>query len=245
MSKMINLSVKELSRLKKIYSKVIPLRAQKFKGIEVSSKYNAGNKSGSEFFDMVQFDRDMLFILCSSSSYLTSIHAMSLIDEMKHSRDCNLEMINNFIVKFSKACDEVIDPKNGRIELLIFKLDTKKLHIKGYNFGSAQIISQDSGNNFGNTHPLNTVFMDKSYFEISLDRGQKMLALSPGILLNLNGKIHNMQLDEFIKTQLDKSPVELINELFYEMGKDRDDGLLNNDASAFTIKVADNVFIEV
>ena len=74
---------KEMIRVKKIHSHIMPKRAHHFKNLIIESKFASGEAPGGEFFDVFESSNKTLIFLTSSNSYLTSTLTLSSFNELK------------------------------------------------------------------------------------------------------------------------------------------------------------------
>lgn len=238
----------EIKKIKKIHEQLVPIRSEKAKGLQIYSKYAAGESIGGEFFDYVGNDHEYVFTICSSTSYLFTsalMNRMEFLADMPFT-DSNLEKYISNI--FSDANQLELKGKSDRnaLDLMVVKIDLNSMNVSGYQFGKGQVVSTNSENNTkSNSIECNSAFIENSKFSFKLDRGEKLLFLSPGVSYNTKDLIDNVNICKFIETQIDKGHTQLLNELFFKLKENINSNFLKYDASAIYIEVDKHALFKV
>lgn len=238
---------KEISRVKKIHEKLIPVRNEELKGVKIFSKYAAGETSGGEFFDFYQDGNSVFFILSASTSYLMSstiISRLELLKSVPLSNHSIKEMIGG-ILEDTETLG--VSDRGGRnaLDLLTIKIDLISMSVEGYRFGGGDIVATGDVPKLPSAQELSMAFIDEAYFNFGMQHSDKLVFLSSGIRHNTGGRIGESSTADFIKRELAGPPKELLNELFFQLKKDRDSDFLKHDASAIYIEVNRNGIFKV
>ncbi|MCK5883163.1 MAG: hypothetical protein KAG61_05700 [Bacteriovoracaceae bacterium] len=238
---------KEITRVKKIHENLIPVRSENLKGVEIFSKYAAGEASGGEFFDFYQDGNSVFFILSSSTSYLMSSTIISRLEILKSTPLSNSSMKEMVAGILEDAHTLEISDHEDRnaLDLLTIKIDLISMSIEGHRFGGGEIVAKGEVPALPLVNKLDVAFIDEAYFEFGMQHSDKLVFLSSGIRHNTDGRIGNSNISDFIKKELANSPKELLNELFFQLKKDRDSDFLKHDASAIYIEVNRNGIFKV
>lgn len=237
----------ELLRIKKLYERSAPKRFDYLKGLTYISKYAAGESSGGEFFDAIKVDSKLLVLMSSCDSYLTSSCILNLFANLKDEASLDKSIINSFVEEVVNEVNVLSDGGKEEIDcnLLVCMLDFKSFEISGNIFGSFDVCSSNSKHIYkGNTLKINKKNIEKSLFEMHLQRKERLLLMSPGFKINWGSGKQEINLDEVISDE-DIKPNDLLDELFFQMKKDVKSGFLKHDASAIMLEVDQNVMLEI
>lgn len=240
LSQLVTHSLKELQRVRKIHETLVPLREEKLKAITLSSKFAAGEASGGEFHDVFEGEREIVFLLTHSSSYVLTSQVLSLFSELKESRRYDREGIEFFLKQLSKESTGQI--KTGHeLQLFILHIDLKSLEAFGFNFGSTSLCSTHPLKCSANTFPFSEAFLEKAYFEGRLERDGKYVFLSPGVEKNWK----EQPLQGVVTKLISKGPKHLLNEIFYRLRRGREETFLDYDASVIYLEVDSHAIYQI
>jgi hypothetical protein len=241
-------SLLELQRIKKFHEQIVPVRKKKTKGLEIVCKYAAGERSGGDFFDFVTSDQEILLLMTSTSSYVMSSLVLSHFEVWREKKHFDDEVLKNFLTAIFDEIQRLnLAPTSGQknLHMLLARIRMKSMQFSGYIFGGHEIFS-DHGHYFlGNQYPPDRNFLEQSSFDLQLHRGEKLLILSPGIRQNFGNLIEGRDLVDFFRDQFHKRPVEILNELFFQLKKNVQGDFLKHDASAIFVGVDKNAIIQV
>ncbi len=238
---------REITRVKKIHEKLIPVRNEELKGVKVFSKYAAGETTGGDFFDFYQDGNSLFFILTASTSYLMSSTIISRLELLK-SAALTDKSIKEMVAGILEDADTLgIKDRNGRnaLDLLTIKIDLISMSVEGYRFGGGDIVSPNEAPKLPSINKRDIAFLDEAYFNFGMQQSDKLIFLSSGFRHNTDGVINGTALQEFVRKELANPPKELLNELFFQLKKDRETDFLKHDASAIYIEVNRNGIFKV
>lgn len=235
----------QLKRVKKAYEKTAPKRLENFQGLTVFSKYAAGENMGGEFFDIFAKENKIFMLMSASSSYLASSSILQYFSELKMSPEITEGIQVELIQKIKNELDALNATKKKKIltQLLTLELDLTSMKMTGYRMGEFQILSSNSSHDFGVGSVFEQAFED-SRFEIELARGERLLFNSPGFVKNwdlVKPEINQTQL----VLNLDIKALDVLDESFFQLKKDTENGFLSFDASAIILEVQENVILKV
>jgi len=248
LDELIQRSKEELAKVKKIHHKIVPLRHIEIKGLKLITKFLAGESPGGEFFDVIKRSNQLLFILTSSSSYLITSLVLSHFSKLKMKNKFDRSAYENFILDLNKDIDHLNiknENNDSGLEAILFNIDLNKMIIEGFSFGKAEMISSKKAFMAGNDYPLDKCFFDSSYFNFPLERSEKLVIVSPGVKRNCGEILAGQKIVDFVRNQMNNPPEDLINEIFYQLKKDRRNEFLMHDASVVYIEVGKNVIVQV
>ena len=238
-----------LQKIKKIHKYVVPKRKQIVKGITLHNRYAVGEGSGGEFLDFIQTNQKLLIFLSSSPSYVISSMTLSYFGYLIQKKELSTESITTFLKGFTKDIREFsldkLDMTENRIKICLLLIDLSSFDCTGYNFGESIIISEEQQILGGNSFPLTAELLPKASFNFKLNRGQKIVLVSPGLRSNCNDYIQQVPLVDYIKNLISKKSSDILDEIFFELKKDLKANFLNKDSTACYIEVDSNAIIKM
>jgi len=238
-----------LQKIKKIHKYVVPKRKQIVKGITLHNRYAVGEGSGGEFLDFIQTNQKLLIFLSSSPSYVISSMTLSYFGYLIQKKELSTESITTFLKGFAKDIREFsldkLDMTENRIKICLLLIDLSSFDCTGYNFGESIIISEEQQILGGNSFPLTAELLPKASFNFKLNRGQKIVLVSPGLRSNCNDYIQQVPLVDYIKNLISKKSSDILDEIFFELKKDLKANFLNKDSTACYIEVDSNAIIKM
>jgi hypothetical protein len=246
MNRIVGRSLAELQRLKRLHEKIVPMRKENYKGLNIVSKFGAGESSGGEFFDIVKGDKEFLVLVTSSSSYVVSSMVLTHFEYFRDKTSFSNQEMEKFLTDLSLDIrDRGFDEQDERVvEIFLMRIDLNSLQIEGHQFGEFELKSIKGVHTKSNELPLDDMFFEKSHFTSRLDRGEKLLILSPGVLRNFHTRKEELS-PSFYSDLFEQSPSQMINEIFFQMKKEVKGDFLNHDATVIYLEVNPNVIVQV
>lgn len=248
LGKILEQSLLELQRVKKIHEKVVPLRHEKIKGVHLYSKFAAGYASGGEFFDIKKDDHQVVIIVTHAKSYVASSIVLNHFEQFQKIKKVTREVIEDFLEELIDECRELelIDRDSPEtLQLDMLKLDLRTFEYEGYHFGHGAYFSNGTKLSNENERALNENFFEEAHYEGKLDRGEKLIYASPGTLLNFELKGEKDLLSKIVREQTPNGPREVLNEIFFQLKKKNEEDFLKFDASVIYLEVDSNAFVQV
>ncbi|MBK24195.1 MAG: hypothetical protein CME70_09365 [Halobacteriovorax sp.] len=248
LNKMIEFSMAELQRVKRLHEQVVPMKNDNFKGVKILSKFAAGEGAGGEFFDIVKGEQEVLLLLTNTTSYVASSIILSHFEKLRAYSEFGEKRLTDFILGLSGELKDLglLDMNDTEaLQLLVVKIDLNKMKFKGFQFGKTELISS-KGHVLGtNDFPLNKEFLSQSEFGFDLERGERLVISSPGVRKNCGGFMDEKKYEDFVRERLPLGARDLLNEVYFQLKKKRDSDFLKFDASVIYIEVDKNVIVEV
>lgn len=248
LNKMIEFSQSELQRVKRLHEQVVPMKNDNFKGVKILSKFAAGEGSGGEFFDIVKGEQEVLLLLTNTTSYVASSIILSHFEKLRVYNQFGKDRLSDFLVNLSSELKDLdlLDNENPEsLQMLVVKIDLNKMKFEGYQFGQTELVSSKGHVLSDNTFPVGKAFLDQAEFSFELERGERLVISSPGVRKNCGGIMDNKKYGDFVKERLPLGAKELLNEVYFQLKKNRDSDFLKFDASVIYIEVDKNVIVEV
>lgn len=248
LGKILEQSLIELQRVKKIHERVVPVRHEKIKSVHLYSKFAAGYSSGGEFFDIKKDEHQLIVIVTHAKSYVASSIVLNHFEEFQKLKNVTRETIEDFLENLIDECRELdlIDrdePETLQLDLL--RLDLRTFEYEGYHFGHGAYFSNGQKLSNENERALNENFFEEAHYEGSLQRGEKLIYASPGVLLNFDLRTEKELLNKIVREQIQNGPREVLNEIFFQLKKNNEEDFLKYDASVIYLEVDANAFIQV
>lgn len=245
----LEIASKELQRVKKFHEKLVPMRQDSFKGIEIVSKFSAGESSGGEFFDFFESERKIVILMTQCNSYLLSSSVLLQMEMLKSKGQYSMGELENLATALMQELSLLQESSRKKLSLsLCFAvIDRASLDVEGHVFGEFDSIG-DKGDSlfYSNKYPLSQSFFEKSYFKSKMQRGGKYFFVSPGVHMNTGDRIEGESIMVFLRETLKENGANnVINELFYQMKKNTTSTFLEYDATVISLEVKDNVIVQV
>ena len=226
--RVVTTALNELERLKKIHENLVPIREEKFKGLSITSKFGAGECAGGEFFDVLSNDKEALMLVARSRSYLVSSMIMGQFDELRSHSKFDSESINNYISKLQNEIqDSKIKEEKRKLDVLFIRIDLKTMKGKVWKSGDSVLVNSGK--------------MVETE-EFSMNRGEKLMVMSSGLLENDPGR--SALLSKAIE-KMGNSPRDLLNEVFYTLKNDKKGMFFSNDATMLVFEVDKNAILQI
>lgn len=237
----------ELLRIKKVYEQKTPRRFNDIKGILAFSKYAAGENVGGEFFDIHVNQNKAFVVMSSTSSYLASSSVLQMFSSLKSMDVLTEEVELSFIEDIKDEVETINKSKKKNIEMHLFTaiIDLKKHQVQGHMFGDFKVLSSNHANNFVKSAPgLLEGEISESSFSRDLARGERLMLCSPGLYKNWQNQTPEFLIEELMLNKEIK-PLDILDEVFYQLKKDSTSGFLSRDASAIILEVQKNAMVQV
>jgi len=248
LGKVLEQSLLELQRVKKLHEKVVPLRQEQIKGISLYSKFAAGFSSGGEFFDIKKTNNEVAIIVTCAQSYVASSIVLGHFENFQKKGDLSKEGFEYFLEELIDECRELELIERDNYELLqldLIRLNLKTFEFEGFHFGNGRYFSNGKRILGENNLALNENSFEKAYYQGVLERGEKLVFASPGTLQNFKSNDEVELVDKLILEQFDNGARELLNEVFFQLKKNNEEDFLKYDASVIYLEVDSNAFIQV
>jgi hypothetical protein len=209
-----------ISRYKKLYERLSPLRKEQFRNTFINFKYAAGISSGGEFFDYHDLgeNRVILFHSCSNSYVFSSI-ALENFDKWK-SRLGEKEQIQRFIDLQLEEAKKI----NSEAVISLFYIDTRAQNITFYSNKKQELYKNRdaialelAGENEGQ--------------QLHLKLHERLVFLSSGVYKNVP------EIQGALPALLQKKTIDLMPEIFFQLKKNDIDDFLNSDASVIVFEI--------
>ena len=77
-----------------------------------------------------------------------------------------------------------------------------------------------------------------------MKRGEKIIVISPGLRKNCKDFMDGRPIIRYLSKHFEENPFEILNEIFFQLKKDKDSDFLPYDASSIIIEVNKNVLVQ-
>ena len=213
----------ELTKIKDLHDRLVKVRVDSLKGVTVTSKFMAGEKSGGEFFDMIQTDGNFLFIQAGSDSYILSSLILNELEVLKLSTPTTSNIAQS--EHFEKMINHHASETGASLSYCIINIDLK----------THQVVCQFKGN--GYLYYQEELIDFSKPVKMNLKPNEKFFLLSNGALKNLKELNPNLSVKKFYTDNAEKNTRDLINEFFFEVSRNKAGNFLIYDALMSVIEV--------
>ena len=236
----------EMMRVKKTYEQKSPRRFQDIKGVQVFSKYSAGENIGGEFFDIFMEQNKLFILMSATTSYLASSSILQIFSQFKMKKIIDEQSEIKFIEDIREEINKLNASKKKSVNLDLFTgiIDLNKHNVSGHLFGNFRVLS--SGANSYEQKAPNVLEdnLEDGIFSRNFERGERILLCSPGFVRNWEKLNPEFMIEEMITNKKIK-PLDILDEIFFQLKKDSTSGFLAHDASAIILEVQKNAMVEV
>ncbi len=236
----------ELLKVKRIHESRSPRRFNDIKGIQVYSKYSAGESIGGEFFDIHVHGTEALVVMSSTSSYLASSMVLKQFADIKNDEFISKQIVLDFIDDTKSNLTELNKTKKKEIEMHLFIgiVDLNKHEIDGYVFGDFKILSSLQRTALKSSESILSADIEKSGLKKEFSREERILLCSPGFIKNWKKLSPEFMIEELM---IDKKikPIDILDEIFFQLKKNNKSSFLEFDASAIFMEVRKNAMVQV
>jgi len=238
----------ELLKIKKLYETKAPKRFQDFKGVQLFSKYSAGENIGGEFFDIHKVGSKLLIMMSSTSSYLVSSSILNLFSTVKETSHVDNDVTNELFKDICSDARKINASKSKKVtlELCILNVDLNSLKVQGKIFGNFHLKTSDLEDLYTFKHKdrsFDELDEEEFNFESKLKRGQRLLISSPGFNKNWQ-KLSPEFLQEQLLANDSIKTLDILDEAFFQLKKNLKGGFLSYDASAIILEVDQNAIFK-
>ncbi|MEK6623456.1 MAG: hypothetical protein AABY86_00715 [Bdellovibrionota bacterium] len=242
----------ELHRARHIHEKIVPVRRQSLKNFEILSKYGAGDSPGGEFFDVAISDGTLAYVHFSSNSYVLNSKALTVFEVWRptyngqySSLDELLKLLSREAIPYQNRGQNKSNDNRPALELCLFQINNKTLEVCGWLFGGFSMISTNGLVFDKKDFPVSPTFADQAYISFKLERGGKLLIISPGVHYNSGGFLNKTPILKFGLENITAPSLKCVNEIFFQLKKGDDSEFYKYDVTATVIEVSQNAIIKI
>jgi hypothetical protein len=221
----------ELLRVKDLHDRLVKMRVDTLKGVTVTSKFMAGDKSGGEFLDMLQTDSNFLFIQAGSDSYNLSSLIISELEILKLSTPTTSVKAQS--EHFEKMINHHASEMGAELSYCIINVDLKTLQVECQFKGEGYLYYNNDLIDF--SKPV----------KFKLRPSEKFYLLSNGALKNLTELNPDLSVKKFYKEHSDKNTRDLVNEFFFEVSRNKAGNFLIYDALMSVIEIEHKTLYQI
>lgn len=239
----------DLALAQRIQKARIPKRFPDLKGFRLNSRYLAGMKSGGDFFDLAESNRDksgvapqFSMILTDSSSYGLSSALLSVL--MKVAMKLSTDEMRSSYDTVRKIYDELLLTLGEKDRLSMFYgiVSRRDLSLKYLNLGSSRAFVSSNGGSFEELPSQGEAITRSSTFP-SLQDGERVLSPKDRLVLVSDGLIEvvggEKQATRLLNDYSSSDAADILNELIFRVKRELQDpdDLPNQDCTAIVLDV--------
>ena len=220
----------ELTRVKELHDRFVKLRVDQFKSAALISKFMAGEKSGGEFFDIIQNEQDVYFIQAGSNSYLLS---SVILAEIEHLREkSNVSNFQDHLEKFLAIINHHAKENKAELSYCVMDLNLKTLQTSFSLKGAGHVFYQGDLITFNEPIKLKLKPKDKLYI------------ISEGAMRNWEF-LSKIPAKKFFNDNQMMNTKDLINEFFFELSRNKNGSFLIYDAFMAAVEIEENFLYQL
>ncbi|MDO9341130.1 MAG: hypothetical protein Q7T72_11485 [Bacteroidales bacterium] len=231
LNKILEFTQSQLTKIKGIHDRFVKVKMEKLKGVTLTSKFMAGEKSGGEFFETIQNDQELLFIQAGSDSYLLSSIILSEIETLKEKAP--VQDLQNQIMEFQKVIEHYANENKADLTYCLMNLNLKTLQATFSLKGHGHIYYQNE-----------LISFDKP-IKLNLKPRDKLCILSQGALKNWELLNLKPLTSDFFRNNYEIETKELINEFFFEVSRNKTGTFLIYDALMAVVEIEENILYQL
>ncbi len=221
----------QMVKIKELHDRFVKVRVDKLKGLTLTSKFMAGEKSGGEFFEVVQNDQELIFIQVGSDSYLLSSMILSEIEILKEKSPAT--DLQREAEKFIKIIEHHAGENNSELTYCIMNLNLKTLQASFSLKGLGHIYFQNE-----------LISFDKP-MKLKLKPGERLCVVSQGAMKNWEIMNSKLPPKKFLMDNQSLVTKDLIHEFFFELTRNKLGNFLIYDALMAVVEIEESVLYQL
>ncbi|MAE57302.1 MAG: hypothetical protein CME69_00395 [Halobacteriovorax sp.] len=230
----------QLQRVKGLHQKMVPVRNEKIRGVVINSRFCAGTSSGGEFFEFFKSNHKLWIFSINATSYITVGTFLSFIDDFRVNTDLKMDTVKDTLKGHIKDFEGL-----GELSVFAMAIDLVDFNAEILNIGAHELLNQSKILVTRNEKSYPDKSIDYKTSNISLEKGERIVLLSPGFFKNTRDKLGDDAYFQFLKKNWVESS-EMIQEVTYQTKKKYNDlDFLPYDQTVLTIEVDKNVISKV
>lgn len=231
LEKILEYSKVELSRVKEIHDRLVKVRTDKFNEITVLSKFRAGEKSGGEFFDLVESNKTFLYVQAGSNNYITTSLILSELEMIKMQKD--KKDLHSLSLDFEQNVLRHLDDDKKQVSYCLIYIDLKNLSIECRFRGEGFLFHNEKLIEF------------KNVSQLKLRSNDRIFQISNGFMKNIREINPHFKIKETFEEMSDQDDKKILNEFFYELTKNKTGMFLSYDSFMSVIEFTANKLYSV
>ena len=230
----------QLQRVKGLHQKMVPVRNEKIRGVIINSRFCAGTSSGGEFFEFFKSNQKLWIFSINATSYITVGTFLSLVDEFRVAQGLSIQTIKDTLNSHIKDFEGL-----GELSIFIMSIDLTDFNAEVVNIGGHELLNKTKVLVSKNDKAFPDKGLEYKTSQLKLEKGERIILLSPGFFKNSRDKLGDESYYQFIKKNWVESS-ELIQEVTYQIKRKYNDlDFLPYDQTVLTIEVDKNVISKV
>ncbi len=209
--------------------------------LKFSSIYKVGLNSGSEINEIFEKNGKTYWTSFSTSTYSASADFIRELEQFL-GNDENFD-------QFTERVIDIVEKNHfdsSNLKTFLLEIDQGRLRAKGFLWGDYYLLSNEKKNiHFPKMIPLEKEFIDQARVSLQLEREEKLLLISPGVLKNFDHVRDQDSLVKFCLSHIEKGQEDLLDELMIELKMKYNDDFFENDSFLTYMEVSPNAILAV
>jgi hypothetical protein len=220
----------ELTKIKDLHDRFVKVRIDKLKGMSLTSKFMAGEKSGGEFFEILQNEHEVVFIQAGSDSYLLTSILLGEIETLKEKALTG--NLTSHSEQFIKTINHHATETKGEVSYCIMSLNLRNLNANFTINGECHLFYEDEWLSF-----------DKP-MQLKLKPKARLCLISNGAFQNWNA-LSKKNIENFFKASESMPTRDLVNEFFFEVSRNKHGSFLIYDALMAVVDIEESKLYQI
>ena len=221
----------ERDKVKGIYQDLRESNTENFQSLTVNHYHKVGISDGSEYLRSQKLPEGVLVNGVSTDSYHEASLWMTFWENSKGSEKVPNDSLLREMTEFGV--------KGENLSLCMLNFEASSLELTGHIFGDYYLLSSNKKNIiFPHEYPFDEGFYEKAYIDLKLERGERLILLSPGTFK----AIGDLQREKLIKLCLDElsndSWRELADKVIIELSSNAEYDILDHDMCLTVMEVS-------
>lgn len=220
----------ELTRIKDLHDRFVKVRVDKLKGMTLTSKFMSGEKSGGEFFEILQNDHEVVFIQTGSDSYILSSILLGEIETLKDKATTG--SLHSHAEQFLKIINHHAQENKCEITYCLMSINLKNLHASFNVKGQGYLFYENEWISF------------EKPMQLKLKPKSRVCLISDGAFKNWN-LLSKKHIENFFKSNTETVTKDMVNEFFFEVSRNKAGNFLIYDALLAVVDVEENKLYQI
>lgn len=220
----------ELLKIKDLHDRLVKVREDKMKGVTLTSKFMAGEKSGGEFFEILQSEQEVVFIQAGSDSYILSSLLLGEIEKLKEKAIAG--SFQNLTEQFIELLNHHSIENKSELTYCVMNINLKNLNASFKTKGQGHLFYDNEWISFDG--PI----------KLKLKPKHRLLIISDGAFKNWT-LLSKKPVENFFKTNSVMPTKDLIKEFFFEVSKNKKGHFLDCDALMTAVEIEESRIYQV
>ncbi len=229
-----------LFQTKIYYKKMREILIKDFGSFSIKNLFKVGLNSGSEIQEIIETQSDVLWIFASTNNYDTSSEIYALITDLYNQKTLSINIVLDLLD------GKITSREKKELNFAVLQINKSTLSVSAHLFGDFYFLSSNKKNiYFPKKIPFEKEFYSSAHESIQLEREEKFLIISPGVLKNTDLEKSHDQLLEFYLKHIKTSNDDILDEIMLDLSKLQKGKFFEYDACLGYLEVPENAIFTI